>query len=502
VTATINEGNATEPDVRKAVREVLFKRLGYHPHPGQRKIHNSPARHRVASCGRRFGKSVVGGMELCIEAYMTHLMLPILNKTDRRREFWIVGPEYTDSAKEFRVAYNALKRLKTPFDRPGTYYNERTGDMQISLYDGKFIVLAKSAAKPERLVGEGLNGVIMAEAAKQKEETWLRFIRPTLADFRGWSLHTSTPEGKNWFYGLWDMGQSVVEEEWESWRMPSWRNTFVFRQKTTDADVQALQNWLEAPINSKAPLPRELADAIDPEVLSQIRDLTSEAFNQEVGAGFSDFVGRVFKEFDEEIHVRDFRWNPAWPTYAAVDYGFTNPFVWLVIQVNPYDGGVWVVDELYETGLTIEEAASEIEARGLVPPGLRDFYPDPASPEHTRALEARLKLRSHGGTGGELNTRIRAIRQAMKVRNLHLPYGHDLRAPRLFFNRKCVRTIADMSAYRYPKMRAESEANVPENPMKKDDHGPEALGRFFAGYWGHPDGAQGGTRVSSGAYSR
>lgn len=133
-----------------------------------------------------------------------------------------MGPEYTDAEKEFRVLYDALRARGLPFDRPGTYNNAHDGDMQISLFGGKYLVIAKSAKHPERLVGEGFNGVVMAEAAKQRERTWTKYIRPMLADFRGWSLFSSTPEGKNWFYDLWMRGQSEVDDEWESWRMPSW----------------------------------------------------------------------------------------------------------------------------------------------------------------------------------------------------------------------------------------------------------------------------------------
>ena len=37
--------------------------------------------------------------------------------------------------------------------------------------------------------------------------------------------------------------------------------------------------------------------------------------------------------------------------------------------------------------------------------------------------------------------------------------------------------------------------NAKEEPMKKDDHGPEALGRFFAGLFGTPSAQKRGTRV-------
>jgi hypothetical protein len=43
-----------------------------------------------------------------------------------------------------------------------------------------------------------------------------------------------------------------------------------------------------------------------------------------------------------------------------------------------------------------------------------------------------------------------------------------------------------MLAYRYPERKEESQTSLErfENPLKKDDHGPEALGRFMMGYFG------------------
>lgn len=55
-------------EAKQAVRRALFERAGYRPYPGQAKIHDSLVRHRVALCGRRFGKCMVGGTELVVES--------------------------------------------------------------------------------------------------------------------------------------------------------------------------------------------------------------------------------------------------------------------------------------------------------------------------------------------------------------------------------------------------------------------------------------------------
>ena len=58
--------------------------------------------------------------------------------------------------------------------------------------------------------------------------------------------------------------------------------------------------------------------------------------------------------------------------------------------------------------------------------------------------------------------------------------------PRLMFDRRCKRTIEDMLNYRYPEKQSDrgNQHKAFRLSLKKDDHGPEALGRFFAGFFG------------------
>lgn len=476
----------------QAVIEVnfanIFRQVGYSPHRAQIPVHQSSARNKVAAGGRRVGKSELGAGELDVEAVKARFMLRQLEDTGKRREFWIVGPEYTDAEKEFRKHYDALKRVDAPFDKPGTYYDPHAGDLQLSMYGGKYLVLGKSAKHPERLVGEGINGVIMAEAAKQRERTWTKYIRPMLADFKGWSLHSSTPEGKNWFYELWLRGQDPANPAWESWRIPSWANPYVYGKGATDEGIAMIRQAIQErrPIGPRL---RKIS-GVDPEIIELMIDLPEETFNQEVAALFTEFAGRVFKDFDDEYHVRDLTYEPSWNTFAAVDYGFTNPFVWLLIQESPYDGTVHVLGEVYESGLSIDDAARHIRDRGL--DNVSTFYPDPASPSDTLALERHLRVRATGGTGGELNVRLRYIREALKDMNTHLPDGDPLRHPKLLIDRKCTNTIREMNDYRYPATSSEQKRNPKDMPLDKDNHCPEALGRFYRGRYGDPAASTGG----------
>jgi hypothetical protein len=461
-------------------KRKLWEELRYRPNIAQAKVHASRARHRVNVAGRRTGKSVSGGRELtpwCIAAYK---MKPVLDEMGVRAEYWIVGPNYTDSEKEFRVFYNDCKRKGMPFDKPGTYYDPK-GNMSVSLWDGAFILHAKSGAHPESLVGEGLHGVIMSEAAKLKESVWQRFIRPTLADFVGESVWNTTPEGKNWFYDIWAAGQDPNQPEWESWRHPSWVNTHVFRKHTTKEDVEVMKNIIERSDHSDAEL---AALNVDPEIIAMAKDLTPESFAQEVEASFSEHVGRVFKAWDEDYHVADLPFNPDWRLYIATDYGYTDPNVALFIQPGPH-GQCNVIAEYYRTMRTDNEFAEDV----LKDPRLsyllryaKGLYPDPADPGATQTISRAWGVPVLGGTGGPLKPRINGIMNKLRFRNPHLPWDHPERVPWLRFDRTCTYSRYEMDAYRWPEKRKSVRADAPQLPEDKDNHVPEALGRFFAGY--------------------
>jgi hypothetical protein len=438
----------------------LWPKIHYAPNRAQRVIHECSSRFLVVAAGRRTGKSTGGGYELLPEAYRAKFAQRILEEYDQRHEYWIVGPEYSDAEKEFRRFYNACKRLQMPFDKPGTYYNSRSGDMTVSLWGGRFLVTAQSSKYPEHLAGEGLSGVIMAEAAKMKPRIWDQFIRPTLADYLGWAKFTSTPEGRNWFYDKWRIGQNGDHPEWSSFRFPSWTNEKLF------------------------PL-----GADDPEILSMVQDLSDEMAAQEIEAKFSQYVGQVFKDWDEEWHVRPLSYQANWPLYLATDYGWTNPNVALFIQVDPFDR-VYVIDEYYQSHRSPEEFGSDLAdgAQSTAHPSLcraaTHLYPDPEDPGASHTLAEKLRLRVMGNTGGLVKTRLELVRKWLKDENTHLDHSHPDRRPKLLVSPKCKYLISEMEKYRYPRTREESNVTPSENPMKKDDHTPEALGRFFAGHFG------------------
>lgn len=494
----------------------IWEKIGFQPHALQREVLLGRSRNQLISAGRRAGKSRTGGMKLVPEVFRASAELELLKDKGLRREYWIVGPEYSDAEKEFRVFWDAIERLGFTLDRPGSYNNPLSGEMRVQMFNGRFVVHAKSAKYPGTLVGEGLSGVVFSEAAKLKPSVYDKFIRPTLADFGGWTFFGSTPEGRNWFYDYWVTGQDKRRLDWDSWRVPSWVNPYVYpggvnesllkrlmaakKQKKLDQVMQALQLVAKGSgglVETESGL---VPYGIDEEIWSMFLDMSLELFGQEVAAEFTEYLGRVFKDWDESIHLDSTEFRRSWQTYACVDYGFTNPFAWLVLQIDPHRERVHVIHEYYETQRTTAEAAQEIQERGLAPNSgdvrVLAFFPDPAEPDRTVEMQQRLHIPARSGTGGDRQDRLEWIRRFLKMHLGHLPLGHPERVPKMTVHPRCTNLRREMSLYRYRETAEQADQHnrsAPEEPLDKDNHTPEALGRFFRGFFGKP------TRRAAGA---
>lgn len=436
-------------------KDLYFEETGYIPHEGQRQIHYTPSRFRVVSNGRRWGKTLFGAKEV------EPCALSMSSVTGKPQQGWIVGPQYTDAEKEFKVVYDTFRKLGVEKASLKFVNNVDSGSMHIKTSWG-FELQCKSAKHPESLVGEGLDFVLMVEAGRHRRRTWGQYIRPTLSDKRGWAIFSGVPEGRSehsLLYALWARGQDQRFNQWRSWRMPSWTNNVVF------------------------PGGRR-----DPEILEAESDLTDDEFARQYGAQFVERTGAVMQEWDDEVHLKNLNYVPGWPVYGAVDYGFTNPFVWLWIQVDEL-GNCYVIRERRWTQCDTFEIAQDMlkdPVDSLLIRNMVAFYPDPAEPDDTLTLVRAFKKPNRGGTGGELKTRLSLIRQKLKQGPSHLPEGHPDLHPGMYVDRSCQMLAWEMrEGYKWPEHRSEITSEK-EHPLDKDNHGTEAFGRFMKGYYGMP----------------
>lgn len=291
------------PDVDAGIdQKTLNEKLGFIPHSAkQAEYVYSQARFNTACCGRRWGKSMAAGHR------MTHKMFAPNTYN------WVVGHTYRTGEKEFRVVWNDFKKLGI-LKYCKKAYSMKQGNMRIETPWGSFLEVV-SAEKQDSLLGEGLSHAIMSETAKHDRSTWEQYIEPALSDLRGSCDFPSTPQGFNWFHGLWFLGQQkdVAYKDYASWQFPSWTNTYRYPGGINNDEIQRVK-----------------------------RTASKEYFLQEYGAQFTAVTGAIYNEWDDKIHVQPCEYNPALPNYVTFDYGFANPFVALDVQVAPDDTAyVW-----------------------------------------------------------------------------------------------------------------------------------------------------------------
>lgn len=231
-------------------------------HAGQLEVHNSDARFKVLSAGRRWGKTRLGVNE-CLDA------------ASKGGRAWWVSPSYKTS----EVGWRPLRQIARKIPNAEVKLVDRT----VILPGGGFVAV-RSADNPDSLRGEGLDYVVMDECAFMQREAWTEAIRPALSDRLGKALFISTPKGRNWFWEIYQRGVSG-EEGWQSWTFPTSSNPFIAKE-----EIEAAK-----------------------------RDLPEMIFRQEYLAEFIDDAGGVFRRVQEAAVLEPKEYEEGKQYIAGVD---------------------------------------------------------------------------------------------------------------------------------------------------------------------------------------
>ena len=412
-------------------KEKWFKFIDYKPHGGQKKLHfpNKDWRFCVAVCGRRWGKSVSASVEAQV----------VLAQPNKR--VWCVAPTYDGSEKIFREIWDAMV-VKKGFNTKRASYK----DQYIEFEWGSFVE-GKSADKPESLVGEGLDLLILDEAAKIKKKTWEMYLRPTLSDRKGSAIFITTPAGFNWIYDLYLLGQK--DDMWHSFNSPSWENHFAYPDGLGDTDL------LEAK-----------------------RNLAKEIFDQEYGSLFTSFAGRVYP-FDRNLDMGKFPYDPGLPTYVSIDFGYRLP---AVLWLQSYrEGGLWhtkIIDEIiHEPNVKTDELVKRIKSK---PYRVVEYFGDPAGGQ-AQGQSGLGDIEIFKRNGINVKTIRDKVSRKVEAGISHVRgFIENAEGMRfLHVHEKCKGIAEDLESYRYPEPKEGFPLKA--DPLKDGhhDHGADALRYFY-----------------------
>ena len=227
--------------------------LDWSPHSGQRDVLESDARFRIVGCGRRWGKTEMSA----------HEALRRLGEPETL--VWWVAPTYDIADIGFDAVVDVIP------DPLMDGEPKKTKPKAIDLTNGSHISF-RSADREDSLRGEGLDLLILDEAAMVDDRAWQKELRPTLSDTLGDMIAISTPKGRNWFFEWFERGNSEDDADVASWQSPTFDNPHI-----PDEEIEAAK-----------------------------RELPSHVFEQEYLAEFKEESGGVFTELGDCLFTADY----------------------------------------------------------------------------------------------------------------------------------------------------------------------------------------------------
>ena len=347
----------------------------------RKSILKDPARFKILSCGRRWGKSMLSVLFLLHKPF----------KANERR--WIVFPTYRQAKM---VSWSILKNI---FANKNVSINET--ELSITLDNGAKIELKGADRGEDSLRGVSVNMVVMDEYAFMKENVWGEVIQPTLAETQGKALFVGTPSGLNHFYDLFVKGQTEGSD-YKSWQFTTLEGGFISEEEIENAK----------------------------------KNLDKRTFQQEYEASFLTAANRAAYNFSRDIHCKVMEKSTR--MFWGIDFGVASYMTALLMCENTA-GELYVFDEIgLQNSNTFELAKlMQLKGRGL------PVYPDPAGKART-SNSTKSDHRILQEAGFTVISKKSNPTQKDRLNALNKMLEDATGKVRLFINPKCKNTIRDL----------------------------------------------------------
>ena len=178
------EDSSYEKLLRVSVENELQK-INWTPHIGQKQIIDCQARDIVIAAGRRWGKSAVSAYLILKEFIYAY------KRGKTTEKIFIVAPSYELTQKVFEYVIRWILRIEPNIQKKISY----RPFPQIKLSEG-FWIQCKSAENPQSILGEGVDFLVVDEAAQINRRTYEQYIYPTTSDRKGNASATVRPKSR------------------------------------------------------------------------------------------------------------------------------------------------------------------------------------------------------------------------------------------------------------------------------------------------------------------
>lgn len=439
----------------------------YIPHDVQAQFHRSTARFRCYFGGRGSGKTTAGAQEALAKRIARGLSGAVVNP-DMENFKYSTWPEF----KRWIPWGQVVKKDQ----RMGEFGWEPYGNFVLHFKNGA-TVYCKGLKNPDAARGPNINWLWYDEGGRDRDGLSFKLaiggvrIGP---DPAAWV--TTTPRGKRHWTARMFVNQEIDEE-------------VAAQLEEMGVDMEDMYWWGTGSIEGNR-------HNLDRFFYASMKTAYSGKFaEQELDGLVVDLAeeGLVYPTFSPENITKDAEYNPVHgPVELAYDDGFSNsPRVFLFVQ-RTEDGNILVFDEMYHHHHVADTCISEAKET-LVHHAIK--HASVLLPEEKDAANmigysnpdiVRIEIAVGDPAAAQLKESLRQADIPARGSKAHIREGikhlsalvhHKEHGRRLLVHPRCKNLIREMSEdYQYPDG-SKDKSDV--MPMKKDDHGPDAL-RYWA----------------------
>lgn len=389
--------------------------MKYRPFIHQQDFHLSEARIRALFAGKRGGKTQAGAIEAIRFA-----------ESNPGSHGAVIAPTH-DMLR--RLSIQTVLDWGKPFN-----FSYNKSFQEIDWPNGSKIY-GISGEKPQRMEGLKLNWVWIDEALQCSEHLFLESMA-RVSDTKGYIWITSS-------LGV----QYNPKQHW------AYKH---FVESPLDGSETFTWATVDNPYFPKEELIR-LRNTLDAKTYKQMFTIDWEAPANNL----------VYEEFDDANIKNDHVYNPAYPVYVCIDWGWTNEMACLFFQME--GDRVILFDEIVRSKMTLEELYGRILDKKY---NIKEWFCDSAG----------AQTREQSGISNVAWFRRRDVH--FKYRNTAISYGipivrsyirNGLGQVKFYIDAKCKKSIDQIRNYHYP----EKQGVVDEVPKKQHDHCCDAIRYFF-----------------------
>jgi len=394
----------------------------------QKIVWKDPKRYIVVNCGRRAGKTWL------IDYRLFYLATQMPKST-----LWYVAPTY-------KQAKNILWEMLLESIPGSAIAKKNETELKITLINGAQIHV-KGADNPDSLRGVHIDFCVFDECAFiDKWDLVWKIMRPTLADSKAKVWFVSTPNGFNHFkdlaYNDAGEGRKIFKDDDHSYHhFTTYENPHIDRE----------------------------------EIETMKREMTEDAFAQEIMGEFRKMEGLIYKEFNREIHMVEVpEFDSNWTFTRALDFGFAHKTALAYFAISPDQRSIYLYDGLYVNGFTEHQIAEVVKVKDK---GKRITYPvaDSAQPMAIAELSGNGVVFNPVEKGKDsVKNGIVKVAEMLKVRN-------DTGKPTLMVSKYLGYVADEFEKYRWIQNKNDT-STVREIPYKVGDDMMDAI-RYFAMSW-------------------